>query len=410
MLLNEICGKRIINSLSARYEGVLTGGIITRDLKEIKAFKINVSEISESGLREEKTAYIAPSCILSFKDALVTEGLRIIERPSDEFCMDAPLGTPVFNLSGIMYGYLIDVFFNKAFLVTRLIYDRPFGINKIISVSNQVIVAKATLRKTLPTSQTSHSRSSGKDKNPKPHLSNSPSEVQEKNKNYQEDKSAFNSGKKQALSASIDPHSTSRSLKDSPAEIINPSRAGAKTASYHMAETLQAVRSPGNIAYRIIKQAVETAPAQNDRKLYSPHSDAGGKFSATKNDETPFDNTDFNYRHISEFLAADAYRQNQENSAIPAFAHDCFSASETYEDKIEKRQTPLYSVKYPQRIIGDYGFLLGRTVGDDIRNIKNQIIIPRGTVISDKTVETAGAYGKLVELTFSSITTQNSAY
>jgi hypothetical protein len=410
MLLNEICGKRIINSLSARYEGVLTGGIITRDLKEIKAFKINVSEISESGLREEKTAYRAPSCILSFKDALVTEELKIIERPSEELCMDAPLGTPVFNLSGIMYGYLIDVFFNKAFLVTRLIYDRPFGINKIISVSNQVIVAKATLRKVLPTDPNSRLRHE-KNKNSKSPLAKRSSEAQEKDNGRLEDKSAAANGKERKANLSGDPRKKSLSAAYSPAEIINVSnKAGSKTTAYHMTETLQAVRSPSNIAYRIIKQAVATTPAQADRKFYSPHSDASGKPSAAKNGETPFGDADFNYRHISEFLTADAYRQSQEDSALPAFAHDCFSVSKTHEDKAEKRQTPLYSVKYPQRIIGDYGFLLGRTVGDDIRNIKNQIIIPRGTVISDKTVETSGAYGKLVELTFSSITTQNSGY
>ncbi|MDR3264212.1 MAG: hypothetical protein LBT30_07890 [Clostridiales bacterium] len=248
MLLNEICGKKVINSLNAKYEGVLSGGVVTRDLKEIAAFKLSTVAVSENGLREEKLVYIRPSCISSFKDALVTEGLAVIERPPDEACIDAPLGTPVFNINGLMYGYLIDICFGRSFAVTKLVYDRPFGIQKIISLSKDVIVAKAALKKSAL---------------------------------------YISDGKK---------------------------------------------RPPKDIKLPSFGAAAETP-------------------CPTANGESP----------------------------------------------------SRYYAKYPKKIISDYTFLLGRTVGDDIRNIKNDIIIRRGSVITNEIVEKAGSYGKLVELTFASV-------
>lgn len=56
----------------------------------------------------------------------------------------------------------------------------------------------------------------------------------------------------------------------------------------------------------------------------------------------------------------------------------------------------------PKKIISGYKFLLGRTV---IKHIISggKMIIPRGKVIDDDTVELARKYGKLVELTVSSV-------
>lgn len=56
----------------------------------------------------------------------------------------------------------------------------------------------------------------------------------------------------------------------------------------------------------------------------------------------------------------------------------------------------------PRKIISGYKFLLGRTV---IKHILSggKMIIPRGKVIDDDTVELARKYGKLVELTVSSV-------
>ena len=56
----------------------------------------------------------------------------------------------------------------------------------------------------------------------------------------------------------------------------------------------------------------------------------------------------------------------------------------------------------PKKIISGYKFLLGRTV---IKHIISggKMLIPRGKVIDDETVELARKYGKLVELTVSSV-------
>ncbi|MDR1940291.1 MAG: hypothetical protein LBQ40_05820 [Clostridiales bacterium] len=251
MFLNEICGKKIINSTTAVCEGVITGGVVSADLKSLAAFKAEARGLPGQS-RGGGEIYIDPVCISSFNDALITKGLLEIGLPNGGEYIDAPIGAPVFNLNGLMYGCLVDICFNKAFRITKLVYDRPFGIQKIISVSKDAIVARAAAQK-------------------------------------------------------------NRKPADRGLILRNGERA---------------------------------------RLVYS----------------------------------ADCAEPKAPPAAAPAL--DRRAACRT---------------KYPAKVVSGYTFLLGRTVGDDIRNAKNGIIIDRGTVITPETVEKAGVCGKLVELTFSSL-------
>lgn len=56
----------------------------------------------------------------------------------------------------------------------------------------------------------------------------------------------------------------------------------------------------------------------------------------------------------------------------------------------------------PMRLISDYRFLLGRLIVSDITDSNKKVIIPKGDVITAKTVNKARKYGRLVELTLNS--------
>ena len=57
----------------------------------------------------------------------------------------------------------------------------------------------------------------------------------------------------------------------------------------------------------------------------------------------------------------------------------------------------------PTRIICDYEFLLGRTLGADLRTYTGELIANEGSVVTDMIVDKARRAGKLVELTLNSV-------
>ena len=65
----------------------------------------------------------------------------------------------------------------------------------------------------------------------------------------------------------------------------------------------------------------------------------------------------------------------------------------------------------PTRVICDYEFLLGRTLGADLCTYTGEIIATKGSAVTDFVVEKARRAGKLVELTLNSVkpSKQNSA-
>ena len=60
----------------------------------------------------------------------------------------------------------------------------------------------------------------------------------------------------------------------------------------------------------------------------------------------------------------------------------------------------------PTRVICDYEFLLGRTLGADLTTYTGELIAKQNSVVTDTTVEKARKAGKLVELTLNSIKPQ----
>lgn len=57
----------------------------------------------------------------------------------------------------------------------------------------------------------------------------------------------------------------------------------------------------------------------------------------------------------------------------------------------------------PTRVICDYEFLLGRTLGADLRTYTGEMIATSGSAVTDTIVEKARRAGKLVELTLNSV-------
>ncbi|MDE6061039.1 MAG: hypothetical protein K2G31_06195 [Clostridia bacterium] len=57
----------------------------------------------------------------------------------------------------------------------------------------------------------------------------------------------------------------------------------------------------------------------------------------------------------------------------------------------------------PTRVICDYEFLLGRTLGADLRTYSGELIANEGCVVTDMIVDKARRAGKLVELTLNSV-------
>ena len=60
----------------------------------------------------------------------------------------------------------------------------------------------------------------------------------------------------------------------------------------------------------------------------------------------------------------------------------------------------------PTRVICDYEFLLGRTLGADLTTYTGELIAKQNSVVTDATVEKARKAGKLVELTLNSVKPQ----
>lgn len=88
-----------------------------------------------------------------------------------------------------------------------------------------------------------------------------------------------------------------------------------------------------------------------------------------------------------------------ESSEVPIRALDNTIASTPINTT---QNTPAKDNESPLKVISGYGFLLGRAV---IKHIFDggRLIIPKGKIIDEDTVEKARAHGKLVELTVSSV-------
>jgi hypothetical protein len=392
MLLNEICGKKIINSTTAAFEGIVTGGVVTKCLKKICAFKVGIITVSKSGLRGEKEIYIDPQCILSFKDALVTERIKEIDRPNGEEFLDAPLGTPIFNINGMMYGYLIDMCFNKNFEVTKLVYDRPFGIQKIIGVSGDVIIAKAAMkrggknktayegeilyrpRRDVPT-QDAEILTQRLELFPAPHLKN-------------------------AASLSAQFHASTQKNDDLDEKNLSFCRSHQHDGAENFQNFDKNLQNNPSSSSHLPVGLLDF----QDENLYSNKLLQNSDMSAN-NIETSLLNQNIRNSDINIENQNHSKQQFQPHSDISVENQNPSQRQFQPLQSLQKtRRNPAYYFnKYPQKLICGYTFLLGRSVGEDIRNIKNEIIIDRGSIITDDIVEKAGAYGKLVELTFNSI-------
>lgn len=64
---------------------------------------------------------------------------------------------------------------------------------------------------------------------------------------------------------------------------------------------------------------------------------------------------------------------------------------------------PSHDAHNPTRIICDYDFLLGRTLGADLTTYTGELLAPKGAIITASVVELARAHGKLVDLTLNSV-------
>jgi hypothetical protein len=356
------------------------GGVVSKCLKKIRAFKVKVTAVSnKNGMREEKEIFADPFCIASFKDALVTENLAETDLNDGGEYLDAPLGAPVFNVNGLMYGYLIDICFNKNFEVTKLVYDRPFGIQKIISVSNDAIIAKAAAKR----------------KQGKPDVADGgsicrryPSGIQRQNDGL--------SPKNLSLYRSHE-HENFLDLKNSDQNSENFSARAAfqgfnsdnilqfSDMSSILSQSHYYSRRNENLKYE--NQIKENLDALNaNRQSFMTGENLNEKNQNEKNFKIP---------NIKRQSFVPYENLIEKNFKAPNIERQPFASYESSKD--------YYFNKYPQKLIGGYTFLLGRTVGEDIKNIKDEIIIERGSVITDDVVEKAGVYGKLVELTFNSV-------
>lgn len=87
------------------------------------------------------------------------------------------------------------------------------------------------------------------------------------------------------------------------------------------------------------------------------------------------------------------------NSGEPAFTQDALNL--LLDGTLPATAEP--DAHTPTRIICDYEFLLGRTLGADLNTYGGQLIAPKGSEVTAATVEKARYAGKLVELTLNSV-------
>ena len=84
------------------------------------------------------------------------------------------------------------------------------------------------------------------------------------------------------------------------------------------------------------------------------------------------------------------------NGNSPLFTKDAF-------DKIVGEESVYEDTHTPTRVICDYEFLLGRTLGQDLYTYANQPLAKKGDIVTDDLVRKARLAGKLVELTLNSV-------
>lgn len=84
------------------------------------------------------------------------------------------------------------------------------------------------------------------------------------------------------------------------------------------------------------------------------------------------------------------------NGNSPLFTKDAF-------DKIVGEESVYEDTHTPTRVICDYEFLLGRTLGQDLYTYTNQPLAQKGDIVTDDLVRKARLAGKLVELTLNSV-------
>lgn len=84
------------------------------------------------------------------------------------------------------------------------------------------------------------------------------------------------------------------------------------------------------------------------------------------------------------------------NGNSPLFTKDAF-------DKIVGEESVYEDTHTPTRVICDYEFLLGRTLGQDLYTYANQPLAQKGDIVTDDLVRKARLAGKLVELTLNSV-------
>lgn len=84
------------------------------------------------------------------------------------------------------------------------------------------------------------------------------------------------------------------------------------------------------------------------------------------------------------------------NGNSPLFTKDAF-------DRIVGEESVYEDTHTPTRVICDYEFLLGRTLGQDLYTYANQPLAKKGDIVTDDLVRKARLAGKLVELTLNSV-------
>jgi hypothetical protein len=369
-----------------------------------------------------------------------------------------------------MRGYLIDLCFNKNFEATKLVYDRPFGIQKIVGVSDDVIIAKTAVKKSgrnktsdgeipylssphnaneLPyrlspqsgdgiTYQSSPQSGGGIPRQPYPHNANEiPYRLSPQRSNgityqsspqsgdgitYQSsprnvenaenlslyrfhkhgDAENFQNYGKNSSDISTDDASDGGVSSDFQNENLNLNRLLQYSDIYSNADGFPLKNSDSDIPYPYCSENYKNQNA-------GLRADGFPRSNISHSENRPGQTIDMENQNAS--LRADGFPR----SNIPHSKNRQAQNADTENQNPDARQptsrglqslpfNPVcYFNKYPQKLVCGYAFLLGRTVGEDIKNIRNEIIIGRGSTITDDVVEKAGAYGKLVELTFNSV-------
>ncbi|MDR1094052.1 MAG: hypothetical protein LBL66_07890 [Clostridiales bacterium] len=401
--LSEFLGKPLISLYEGRLEGVVMGAAFEKPLKKAQ-WLLLLDERDEDC--DKKTVALADVYALGENAVMIKSGNAVKDARAVGFEENNPLGHTVYTAGGKLLGAVEDVVLGPKYAVEALLYGGGIriGMKELLTAGTDIMVAgdgdkpvklakpaaKAAPRpkpkdktRTVQALETATEREGGTTERLTPEAKPANEKVEPtKKETAGELKESYIY--EPAVGVAVPFKNPVAEKPQNPQRDMPKVKATAVTIGDAEQRNMPAATAAA-VTISDIEPEPEIKPAPAGGAAEAPRQSA-----AVETEREPRENNgDKDTNKDTES------RRNAENE--PDGTGETEYVIVDTGKKIEV--WPHETVHIPERIVADYGFLLGRHVTRGIVNSRNREIICAGQIVRPATVETASKFGRLVELT-----------